>query len=851
MSLNLTTPSQFPAFPFPRPYPSQVDLMRHVYESIEHRRVTIVESPTGTGKTLSLLSAGLTWLSDDAERAKKGRLAEISTDDNPDWVASQTLERLRREMEDEDVAFAKRLSDARKAEALLKRAQRGRVQKKQVWINLPGISGNIMTASGEESADESFLPDDDSTQASIPVDAHLSPAVLALMRKVDNARDLATAPGASTLPCRKIFYASRTHSQLSQVLSELKKLKQGHLSPTTIPEDEGQINPDMVRSATRTVSLGSRKQLCINESIISQRLDLDEACRHLLTEKSDKRCPHLPPAGDPPLFELRDQILASPKDIEELAHLGRLSQTCPYFGSRSAIDQAELVALPYNLLLHKTARDALGIDLVDQIVIIDEAHNLISTLLSLASVSLTFRMLLICLEQLTVYFSKFRARLSHSHFLHVKRLISLLESLKLFLTEWRQNLNGGGERATMMLASDLIHTLGRKVEGINLVEIESYLRTSKIARKISSYFEKQTSTNSRLDGNLSRLPPLHAVEAFIVALMGASEDGRVAISLNGGTDGDDVEVKYQHLNPSTHFREVVDVARCVVLAGGTMSPISDITNQLFSHISQDRVSSFSCGHVIPSSNLKTVVLTKGPGGGTLEFKFGQRGNLSTLIELGQVLLNLANVVSGGMVIFLPSYNFLNEVTSSWTKTGLLDKLNAKKKVFLEPRSGSEVEQVLQDYANEMVMSTNDRKRRGAILLAVIGAKLSEGLNFSDDLARAVVVVGLPFANLKSPELMERLKYVAESQRNTDEVPGRDAGIELYENMCMNAVNQSIGRAIRHREDWATIVLIDGRYSSSRIRNKLPRWISDEVTVTQSFGQAMKEIGGFFRAKRTM
>lgn len=77
----------------------------------------------------------------------------------------------------------------------------------------------------------------------------------------------------------------------------------------------------------------------------------------------------------------------------------------------------------------------------------------------------------------------------------------------------------------------------------------------------------------------------------------------------------------------------------------------------------------------------------------------------------------------------------------------------------------------------------------------MGAKLSEGLNFSDDLARAVLVVGLPFANLGSPELKERLKYVKrlEEQRGAKKATGtKDAAAELYENMCMNAVNQSIG-----------------------------------------------------------
>lgn len=48
----------------------------------------------------------------------------------------------------------------------------------------------------------------------------------------------------------------------------------------------------------------------------------------------------------------------------------------------------------------------------------------------------------------------------------------------------------------------------------------------------------------------------------------------MSFSLVGGPTGEaHVEMKYQLLNPATHFREVVDAARAVVLAGGTMSPV--------------------------------------------------------------------------------------------------------------------------------------------------------------------------------------------------------------------------------------------------------------------------------------
>lgn len=76
--LTLPTPTHFPAFPYDPPYPIQLDIMRHLYAAIEQGKVTIVESPTGTGKTLSLLCASMTWLADDKNRAKKGKLREMA-----------------------------------------------------------------------------------------------------------------------------------------------------------------------------------------------------------------------------------------------------------------------------------------------------------------------------------------------------------------------------------------------------------------------------------------------------------------------------------------------------------------------------------------------------------------------------------------------------------------------------------------------------------------------------------------------------------------------------------------------------------------------------------------------------
>lgn len=59
---ELDCPASFP-FPF-SPYAIQDEFMRALYSVIENRKIGIFESPTGTGKTLTLMCSTLKWLSD-------------------------------------------------------------------------------------------------------------------------------------------------------------------------------------------------------------------------------------------------------------------------------------------------------------------------------------------------------------------------------------------------------------------------------------------------------------------------------------------------------------------------------------------------------------------------------------------------------------------------------------------------------------------------------------------------------------------------------------------------------------------------------------------------------------------
>jgi Rad3-related DNA helicase len=60
---------------------------------------------------------------------------------------------------------------------------------------------------------------------------------------------------------------------------------------------------------------------------------------------------------------------------------------------------------------------------------------------------------------------------------------------------------------------------------------------------------------------------------------------------------------------------------------------------------------------------------------------------------------------------------------------------------------------------------------------------------------------------------------------------KQPGQQYYENLCWKAINQSIGRAIRHQNDYSAIILIDTRYCTipiNSLKEKLPQWIGDSL-----------------------
>ncbi|PNH28456.1 hypothetical protein VD0002_g65 [Verticillium dahliae] len=803
------------------PYDVQTQFMTEAYKVLQtgNGQIGILESPTGT--------------------------VGVDLEDEPDWIIEQTLQRKR-----DDISKKWKQREQRLEQIRLKEKARAARSAKRRRID-DGNQKKVLKNPEDEEA-EWLLDDADEPTSQSDALSGLGKETLEILSryglgglKRDKEDEEILEDGV------KIFYTSRTHSQLSQFVAELRRPSFPSSMPSSLVSGEHGAAVQAIQEPVKHLPLSSRQKLCINPAVsrLKTQSAINDRCAELQQPKSKNKCPYVPKEENlNKTHQFRDTAHATLPDIEDLFHLGKSLEVCPYYASRTAIAGTEIITLPYPLLLQKTAREALGIKLEGNIVIVDEAHNIMDAVANVYASEIRLGELKRARLMLGVYVKRFGKKLKGENRVMV-----------------------GQPEQGIVDAKELLRSKG--IDQINLFKLIQYIQTSKLAYKIESYVAYVEEDDSNKAAPRSSTPVLHTFVSFLVSLTNLSSEGRIFYQKLPGA-APDIQLSYLLLSPTHAFSSIATSARAVILAGGTMSPFDDYRAHLFPYLPEPKLTTLRCGHVIPPSNLcvRTLAASRaGDPNSTFEFSFQRRSDKAMVNQLGLAILNMCAVVPDGIVVFFPSYGYLDEVVAAWETTAagestpIWTRMQQRKAVFKESK-GASSEEVLALYSEAILGDgTSDApKPRGALLLSVVGGKMSEGINFSDRLGRAVMVVGLPYPNMHSPEWKAKTEYVEMTvlKRALEAEPGVDrakaqaaakqAARDFYENACMRAVNQSIGRAIRHRGDYAAIILCDRRYGTERIKGKLPGWIQGGIQgdgQESGLPQLMGALSGFFRGKR--
>ncbi|KAL1237527.1 ATP-dependent DNA helicase [Trichinella spiralis] len=798
---------------------AEVDLAKR--SSNELNKIGIFESPTGTGKSLSLLCGSLTWLKirrnnyiEELERTVEEKTKIIKETALENWLEEFDLK-----------AEAQKSLDEAKIEV----DQIRRVQERlsEVKSNVEDFNKKFILGK-RKLLDTTTLNDDDNNElhdndSELLIDYESEDDLDATSEKtvdIDERSD--DERGCILKP--KIYYCSRTHSQLAQIAQEL--CKSVHEESTTM------------------VTLGSRQTLCINESVRKLKsvglmnekcLDLQKESSkvkksdHGCSKKKKSKCPFLRRDG---IEKLADEVLYI-RDIEDVLHLGTAVRACPYYACRKSVAAADIVLMPYQMFFNRATRNTCGLSLSECVVIVDEAHNLLETIESMYRFEISFQKLNLAKQQLQQYIQRYQSKFSAKNLLHLRHFETVLK----FSANFLEKAVGKGESYSI---SEFACLIG--IDSINCFKLHEFIEKSHLCEKLRGFTSRAGKYVSDQMEDFS-VGLFHSIMSYISCFTNKIGDGRFLIEKTLSSS----RIIFILLNPAAFLEDVFKEARSVVLAGGTMEPISELNSRLFDILSipKQRIVQFSCDHVVSNKNILPIILHTGPGGNVLKFDFSSRTSAAIFQELGNCLVQLSKIIPGGIVCFLPSYNYEETVFQYLKKSGLLQELAAKKEIFREPKTASDVNSVLSKYADVVMKfgTNNNSEQNGAILFAVVGGKMSEGINFSDALARCVIMVGLPYPDITSSEMKIKMKYLDEHVSNKNSA--MNAGREFYENICFKAVNQSIGRAIRHKDDYSAIIFLDSRYRNRKLWSKFSSWIRHLIIEADSFSTASNSLKKFY------
>uniref|UniRef100_A0A0N5B5H1 DNA helicase n=1 Tax=Strongyloides papillosus TaxID=174720 RepID=A0A0N5B5H1_STREA len=752
------------------PYPSQTSIMEAIITSLDNSSNALIESPTGSGKTMALLSSSIGWLKSYKNKIKLSKMnCKLHSNEN----------------------------------------------NKENKLN----------------NDESF---DDN----------------------DNLKN----EGGSLCQCTcmnsvKIFYATRTHKQIAQVIKELKRL------PYCYAQDSENIHHTILSAKEQScINLDVRKLKNINQKC--RRINADEKSRCIF-KTNFNRC-----FDDSNITTLNDILPVW--DIEELNEYGTTNHICPHFAALKLFrNGADIVFCPFNYIIDPKIRDRMGIDLENSIVILDEAHNIENFSRSSSSFNFTEDEIVKSLDDVRIRRNS------------LKKLLGGDSPMDIMIEEY----NIGNTRPN---EQEIAYLTGCLPQMEYLLEF-----MNKLFEWFQNFAPEVLKEPIKMDVFTSKLlvyktDPLE-LEKLKGALtccstIGYGENSVICSSTNGldewqegdesyseVTEGDFigdrkceklkencvVKLELWCLDPSLGFKDAFNNVRSIILASGTLSPIDTFISELglkFESIVQG-------DQIIPKEQIFASVIGVGPNKKDIictknKISAGEQKNgNSVLFEIASLIVDVCENVKKGVLVFFPSYSMLEQVFQKISTSQLMAKLEKVKVVLREPRNSNSnsLNNVLMKYEKAIKQPESKSKScTGSVIFAVYRGKFSEGIDFADDLARCVISIGIPLPNIGDPQVIEKKQFNNKFRVKKNLLPGD----EWYKIDGYRALNQALGRCLRHRDDWGIIIMVDKRLRedieyNSLDKYKISKWVVDNIKSYRSYEAFRKQMITFANAREKL
>lgn len=275
-------------------------------------------------------------------------------------------------------------------------------------------------------------------------------------------------------------------------------------------------------------------------------------------------------------------------------------------------------------------------------------------------------------------------------------------------------------------------------------------------------------------------------------------------------------------NPVLHFtcldaaiaiKPVFDRFSSVIITSGTLSPLEMYPKMLgFTAVLQE-----SYSMTLARRSFLPMIVTRGSDQAQISSSFQIRNDPGVVRNYGNLLLEFSRITPDGIVVFFPSYLYMESIISMWQGMGILDQIWNYKLILVETPDSQESALALETYRTACCNG------RGAVMLCVARGKVSEGIDFDHHYGRAVICIGVPFQYTESRILKARLEFLRENYRIREN--------DFLSFDAMRHAAQCLGRVLRGKDDYGIMVLADRRFQKKR--SQLPKWISQAILESET------------------
>lgn len=632
----------------------------------------------------------------------------------------------------------------------------------------------------------------------------------------------------------KIIYCSRTLQEIDKSLKELKKL---------IEYIKTYIDFDFLG-----IGLSKRSNMCINQTALNS-FDVEFCCRKMVNHLQGLKCD---------FYEnTPSSIPYGVYDFDDIKKLGETMGFCPYFLARNNLSMFDCIIYPYNYLIDPTIYSIISKDLPkDAFVIFDEAHNIdshcieaLSSEISRNTLEAGSKILSLIEKKLKSKHAEVEKELKKEYELMMKKIDLTIEntiphSFNSNVSEIAPgNLRNGNHFISVM--KRLVEFLKTKLKTTHLTveTITSFLQNIKDLTFIDKKTLQFVSQRMGLmihglgieDENINKLLEIANFGTMLsIYSKGFSVIFEPYDTISGVFNP---VLKLSCLDASIAMTHVFKNFRNVIITSGTLSPI-EMYPKLLNFVPSTIL---EIGATLDRNSICPLTITKGndqmllrnkdcedtmndPSFVQLFFEpkehtklttsFSFRSDSSVVRNYGNLIISLSKIVPDNIVVFFPSYIYMEEIITQWSLSDILSEILQNKLVFIETPDIRETELALKNYRKACDLG------RGAILFSVARGKVSEGVDFENGYGRAVVMLGIPYMYTESIKLKERLKYIRQ-----------EYGIKELDFLVFDAMRhaaQCLGRVLRNKTDYGLMIMADQRYSMQSKLSKMPKWIQSRI-----------------------